>query len=244
MARQSRPQWTHHAPRFPQPKHSEVGRTAGLDKDRWHSCLREICDREQGFCAQIVRLQQYCPLRRGIDMRIDLFCRPLGTTWFKMLGATQNLTVPRHFWEPIRKSITQRLWGYSPEVSNSGRPVLPPQFTPSSDTLGMHHTLPVVTYISRQTTGRRLLDSDHQRLVAALRQLADEGICTVRIPVMEKLTLREQLAEVASSTILLGVHGNGLTHQLFMPPSLRSAVIEIQPPGGKREAQRSIFFVH
>ena len=118
-----------------------------------------------------------------------------------MLGATQNLTAPRHFWEPIRGAITQRLWGYTPEVANTGRPVFPPQFSPSPHTFGAHHTLPVVTYISRQATGRRLLDTDHQRLVAALRRLEVEGICTVRIPVMEKLTLREQLAEIASSTV-------------------------------------------
>lgn len=42
--------------------------------------------------------------------------------------------------------------------------------------------------------------------------------------------------EPAITKILLGVHGNGLTHQLFMPPSLRSAVIEIQPPGGELES--------
>lgn len=32
--------------------------------------------------------------------------------------------------------------------------------------------------------------------------------------------------------ILLGVHGNGLTHLVFMPPTRASTVIEIFYPGG------------
>ena len=60
---------------------------------------------------------------------------------------------------------------------------------------------PIVTYISRQTTGRRLTDESHEGLVRALRELEEEGICEVRIPVMERLSLGEQVAEVASSTV-------------------------------------------
>ena len=118
-----------------------------------------------------------------------------------MLSSTQNVTVPYHFWEPIRKSVSQRLWGYAPLVTNSGRPASTPRFTLDSDAAATDNNLPIVTYISRQTTGRRLIVSHHEELVAALRLLEIEGVCTVRIPVMEKLTLKEQLAEVASSTV-------------------------------------------
>ncbi|TEB37366.1 hypothetical protein FA13DRAFT_1726446 [Coprinellus micaceus] len=163
--------------------------------------------------------------------RVSAHKSSLASIWFKMLSSTQNITVPNQFWEPIRKSVSQQLWGYAPQVTNSGRPASTPRLAPNPDATGIYDSLPIVTYISRQTTGRRLIDSHHEELVAALRLLEIEGVCTVRIPVMEKLTLKEQLAEVASSTILLGVHGNGLTHQIFMPPSLRSAVIEMQPPG-------------
>ena len=118
-----------------------------------------------------------------------------------MLSSTQNMTVPDRFWEPIRKSVTQQLWGYTPQVTNSGRPASTPRFAPDSDAAGIDKSLPIVTYISRQTTGRRLIESHHEELVAALRMLEIEGVCTVRMPVMEKLTLKEQLAEVASSTV-------------------------------------------
>jgi hypothetical protein len=38
-------------------------------------------------------------------------------------------------------------------------------------------------------------------LIAGLRELEREGVCILRIPVMEKMTLQEQFAEVASSTV-------------------------------------------
>jgi hypothetical protein len=48
----------------------------------------------------------------------------------------------------------------------------------------------------------------------------------------EKMTKEEQLNLAARTTILLGVHGNGLTHLLWMPPTPTSAVIEMFFVGG------------
>lgn len=162
---------------------------------------------------------------------------PLGTTFFKMIGGTAAVNAPTHFWEPVRQSLTKTLFGYIPKVSSDGKPLVAPNFKELAPSLpspsSPEHTVelkPIVTYISRQRTSRRLLAQDHEGLVKALRALEEEGLCEVRMPVMERLTLPEQMAEIASSTIMVGVHGNGLTHQMFMPPSLRSAVFEIQPP--------------
>lgn len=126
-----------------------------------------------------------------------------------------NLTAPTHYWEPIRKSAMKHLFGYVPEVADSGEPVTPPGFAPDSDytdsdyaaAAGTHdidgpsRNRPIVTYISRQDTGRRLLAPDHEGLVAALLGLEEEGVCIVRIPVMEDLSFKEQFAEIASSTV-------------------------------------------
>ncbi|RXW21580.1 hypothetical protein EST38_g4287 [Candolleomyces aberdarensis] len=164
--------------------------------------------------------------RSMIVNRVSAHKSPLVSTRYKMISGTMNVTVPTGFWEPLRSALTRNLFGYVPEVKPDGKPLVPPPFK------GNAGSRPIVTYISRQRTGRRLTDESHQGLVAALKELEEEGICTVRIPVLENLSLRDQLAEVASSTILVGVHGNGLTHQLWMPPSLRSAVFEIvMPPG-------------
>ncbi|KAJ3538606.1 hypothetical protein NMY22_g5094 [Coprinellus aureogranulatus] len=163
---------------------------------------------------------------------------PLGSVWFKMIGTTMNLTAPRHYWEPVRKSIMTGLFGHAPEVADSGKPVSPPLFAPDSDRsssdssiVDPSRNLPIVTYISRQKTGRRLIAADHEGLVAALKGLEKEGLCILRIPVMERLSFKDQFAEIASNQYGRMCIGNGLTHQMFMPPSLRSTVFEVQYPG-------------
>ncbi|KAG6879083.1 hypothetical protein C0992_005291 [Termitomyces sp. T32_za158] len=90
--------------------------------------------------------------------------------------------------------------------------------------------MPFVTYIVRQGSGRRLADADHQEFVKALKELEWSGLCQVYVAQMEKMTLAQQMEIMARSTIIVGVHGNGLTHQLFMPPSPRSTVVEIFAP--------------
>jgi len=122
-----------------------------------------------------------------------------------MIAGTLNVTVPDNFWEPVRRSIMRNLYGFVPEVDSSGMP----QAGPSSSSLPLSEQQgglptgrrPIVTYISRQKTGRRLIPEDHEALVSGLRQLESEGIMELRIPVMERLTLAEQVAEIASSTV-------------------------------------------
>lgn len=158
-----------------------------------------------------------------------------------MISSTQNVTAPRHFWEPIRRSVTRGLFGYTPEVGANGRPVAPPKFGPSKGGSNVDGTLPVVTYISRQSTGRRLLTSDHEALVEALRGLEKEGLCTVRKPIMENLNLKQQLAEIASSTVsaqfpytgvFIDIHLHvvdycGCARKWLDPPDLHAAVFEV-----------------
>ncbi|KAF9075386.1 hypothetical protein BDP27DRAFT_1415184 [Rhodocollybia butyracea] len=91
----------------------------------------------------------------------------------------------------------------------------------------------VVTYISRQGGSRRKLTPDsHESLVTALEELANRKDFELNVMKAETLTKDEQLQVIGRTTILLGVHGNGLTHLLFMPPTRVSAVIEIFYPGG------------
>ncbi|KAF8193270.1 hypothetical protein K438DRAFT_1829391 [Mycena galopus ATCC 62051] len=141
---------------------------------------------------------------------------PFGGVWFKMIAGTMNVTAPPDFWAPVRASLWQN--------------ILAPGFTPN--TLQDPSRLPLVTYISRQGSGRRLVAADHDALVAALKELEAEGVCEVQVAAMERMSAMEQIELVARSTILVGVHGNGLTHQLWMPPAPRSTAIEIVMPTG------------
>ncbi|KIY49159.1 hypothetical protein FISHEDRAFT_65520 [Fistulina hepatica ATCC 64428] len=94
----------------------------------------------------------------------------------------------------------------------------------------------VITYISRQNAGhRKLLPGDHEALVAALKALVrrhEKDGWILNVLEAEKMSKDEQIRIAASTTILLGVHGNGLTHLVFMPPTKLSAVVEIFYPDG------------
>ena len=89
---------------------------------------------------------------------------------------------------------------------------------------GAHHNrAPVVTYVSRQRAAvRRLHPAIHERLVSQLGALPD---ITFREVYMEDLGFEEQLEVARNTDVLLGAHGKGLTHALFMRP--RKAVCEI-----------------
>ncbi|KAJ6531795.1 hypothetical protein B0H19DRAFT_966371 [Mycena capillaripes] len=96
----------------------------------------------------------------------------------------------------------------------------------------------VITYINRQGTRRHLLEEDNRVLVAAMEELVErknqEGGKKWEFNDVhaERLSLDEQVRYAAKTTIMLGVHGNGLTHLVLMKPTRVSAVVEIFLPGG------------
>ncbi|KAK1225030.1 hypothetical protein PQX77_012029 [Marasmius sp. AFHP31] len=169
---------------------------------------------------------------------------PFSSQWFKMIAGTMNVTAPEGFWDPIRHSLLTNLLGYEPQFSGPGIVVSPPKAASSA---------PVVTYISRQRTGRRLKQEDHEALIEELMTLGGQGFCEVNVVQMEDMSLKDQIELAARTTvclletyhgeelllianlrdqIMIGVHGNGLTHQLWMRPSATSTVVELLVPGG------------
>ncbi|KAJ9110110.1 hypothetical protein QFC19_001781 [Naganishia cerealis] len=150
----------------------------------------------------------------------------------------------RWWWEPIRRQVlrfagtpedvlNRNLWGYGainpatldadPELQAMlGHPEVaqPANFKP------------LVTYISRQSSRRRLTPESHEDLVQALEKHSKAKGWELKIVEAEKLSKEEQLDLAARTTIMLGVHGNGLTHLLWMPPTPQSAVIEMFFVGG------------
>jgi hypothetical protein len=143
---------------------------------------------------------------------MTLFCLTpsrWGGRWSKMIAGTMEVEVatfdptfdpisvsPEHegFWSPIRKSMTMNLLGYIPTFESiTNRTVISPPTVKSEK--------PVVTYVSRQKTGRRLDEESHQSLVEALRALEDQGICELQIAKMEDIDLREQIRLVARSAV-------------------------------------------
>ena len=86
---------------------------------------------------------------------------------------------------------------------------------------------PVVTYISRQSAMRRTLDPrSHAKIIEFLGK--DPRIC-FEVAEMEKLSWEEQVQLSKKTDLLIGVHGNGLSHAAFMLPHRN--VVEIYTPG-------------
>jgi len=157
---------------------------------------------------------------------------PLSGKWYKMISPTLIISPPPDFFEPVRRVAITSLLGYLPIVHVQGANVSLATSRGNATNHDVQSNLPVVTYISRQGGGRQLGDADHEGLVHALRELEEEGVCKVNVVKMQTLTVREQMSIVARSTVLVGVHGNGMTHEIWMPRSSRSTVIEIFTPNG------------
>jgi len=90
--------------------------------------------------------------------------------------------------------------------------------------------VPIVTYVNRQLTGRRLTAQSAEDLVQSLQALDDADVVEFYNAQMESLSRAEQFCLAAKSDLLVGVHGNGLSHMLWMKPG--SAVLEIMNAGG------------
>ncbi|WVR06959.1 hypothetical protein IAU60_003995 [Kwoniella sp. DSM 27419] len=90
--------------------------------------------------------------------------------------------------------------------------------------------VPVVLYINRQLTGRRLLEEDAERLNEEMHKLDQEGVIEFIDAQMETYSRVDQFCLALKADIMLGVHGNGLSHALWMKP--HGAVIEMMMPGG------------
>ena len=117
-----------------------------------------------------------------------------------MIAGTMSVSAPDDYWAPIRKALTENVLGYIPKLNVNGA-VTGPASIP-----GVVTTKPVVTYISRQGAGRRLTDKDHEGLVEALRGLEKEGLCEVHMPMMERMSLQDQIALPAKSTVSLSFY--------------------------------------
>ncbi|KAK4686078.1 RNA-dependent RNA polymerase, partial [Tremellales sp. Uapishka_1] len=88
--------------------------------------------------------------------------------------------------------------------------------------------LPKIVYIDRQGGHRRLTDESHLGLIRVLSDFEREKRARIAHVRLEDFDQAKQVEIVADANILIGVHGMGLTHMLWM--NLGGSVIEIFPP--------------
>ncbi|WRT70473.1 uncharacterized protein IL334_007471 [Kwoniella shivajii] len=132
--------------------------------------------------------------------------------WNKAIADLPLLDVPKTWMDPLRDQIKRLAIAEGCEVKRENSKV------------------PTVLYINRQLTSRRLIDHDAQELVEEMEKLQAEGVIEFHNEYMEKLPRVEQFCLAMRSDVMFAVHGNGLSHQLWMRPG--SAVMEIMPVTG------------
>jgi protein O-GlcNAc transferase len=120
-----------------------------------------------------------------------------------MMSSTMAVNTIPTFFEPVRRTALESLLGYFPVLSERDAVVRSVSGSDHVQKYSERTDLPTVTYISRQGTGRRLISADHDGLVRALRALEAEGLCEVVVAEMEGMTVAEQLAAIAKSTVSL-----------------------------------------
>lgn len=91
----------------------------------------------------------------------------------------------------------------------------------------------VITFINR-VGSRRLVDQDDylDQVQAAFPHTNVQSIDFAAIP------FHTQLEIIRNTTVLVGVHGAGLTHGMFLPP--RSVMVEILPPSLNHKGFRNV----
>ncbi|KAJ7675748.1 hypothetical protein DFH06DRAFT_1435059 [Mycena polygramma] len=186
----------------------------------WHFPLLLLTDRSASFRGPICGGQTQRIASEAVE-----FMRSKG----RLAGARVG-----GWWEPVRSAMLRFAGAdvFTPEYTDQG--ALSGDAAVGDPRLPMPKKI-VITYISRQSAHvRRLTPQSHDGVVDALRQLVrDKGAAwELNVIEAEKLSHDEQLRIIARTTILLGVHGNGLTHLVMMQPTRFSSVIEIFYPTG------------
>ncbi|KAG8967071.1 hypothetical protein FRC05_002285 [Tulasnella sp. 425] len=142
----------------------------------------------------------------------------------KAVFQADKLPKSPHWWMPLRNNVVT--------------------FAAGEDAYGMvkrkkrqETSSPVITYVTRQQWGKRMLrDSDHTALVDKLHQLKRTNKdWEVNVVQLETLSKEEQIRLAARTTVLMGVHGAGLTGLLWMQPTNQTTVVEFLAPGSFSE---------
>ena len=92
------------------------------------------------------------------------------------------------------------------------------------------HEEPYVLVISRGTSKRDIKNIDE--IVAAAKEICD--FCKIEVVKLQDYSFRDQISKIAQAQVVIGFHGSGLTHTLWMEPSVperRTHLLEFLPYG-------------
>ncbi|KAF9525436.1 hypothetical protein CPB83DRAFT_859558 [Crepidotus variabilis] len=212
---------------------------AGVNGPLMRAAFPSAAIERRDLWNDLIQIEQPFVLEKGmIISRVAAHKSPLSAQWAKMIGSTMAATPATRFWEPVRQRVVNNMIGYVPIQNDAGK-VVKPISAPSHssgnpakpDTSTFGSSRPLVIYVSRQNHGRKLTNEANESLESSMRGVCEtEGLCEFQVAHMEDWPFKDQIEGVSRAVIMIGVHGNGLTHQIWMPPSSRSTVIEITYP--------------
>ncbi|WRT65744.1 uncharacterized protein IL334_002692 [Kwoniella shivajii] len=140
---------------------------------------------------------------------------PIANEWNKMALPIFSL-LPSHppaFFKPYRDNLLSSL-NLKPESRVQPNKAL--------------KVIPKIIFVERQETNRRLDKVAYEGLLQVLEQFQSEEKAIIALPHLPELSFKEQVDSVKDADIIIGVHGNGLTHQMWMPEG--GVVIELFVP--------------
>ncbi|WWC87964.1 uncharacterized protein L201_002866 [Kwoniella dendrophila CBS 6074] len=138
---------------------------------------------------------------------------PLSDSLNKMAASIFSRPHPPFFFTPIRTALLSHL-----EIP------LPQNRRDPQRSLGK---LPKIVYVDRQNTNRKLSNEGHKELSVVLGEIESLGLATVGHKKLGKLRGKDKIEAVHDADILIGIHGDDLTNQLWMPEG--GIVIELFP---------------
>lgn len=126
--------------------------------------------------------------------------------------------------EPLKRRFVQAVCPECADGADAANPVA----VKSTDGQNVNATLakPRLTYISRQLHARRL-DSYVASALETMLITELTPFYSVDIVYMQDLSAFDQIRQAAFSNVMLAVHGNGLSHAMWMPRG--GAVVEMFP---------------
>lgn len=96
------------------------------------------------------------------------------------------------------------------------------------DSEEINHENPTVIYVSRANSHRDLTNSDE--VIKLMKSVCD--FCDIKSVTFHQLSPRKQIEVASKASALVGLHGSGLTHVLWLPRSkvnFTSVLLEILP---------------
>ncbi|KAK6907405.1 hypothetical protein I203_101399 [Kwoniella mangroviensis CBS 8507] len=141
---------------------------------------------------------------------------PIANEWNKMsLPIFEELpSPPPPFFAPYRQNLLQNLHlSVSTARGRVGKAL---------------NDVPKIVYLDRQETSRKLSDEDNDGILGVLRDLEKDGKAHVGVPHLSEMGFKNQVKAIKDADIIIGIHGNGLTDQMWMPEG--GMVIELFIP--------------